>query len=102
MKRERPLSKRSRLKPVGKRGRAIRREIESVRAVVLARDGNRCRRCGSSRKPLDLHHRRGRAQGGANTAENLISLCRACHSSITAQTAPDWRKWVEMRKAGAA
>jgi len=44
---------------------------------------HRCRNCG---KPHDLHvhHIVERAHGGSNDPENLITLCRTCHSSVHA------------------
>ena len=66
---------------------------EKVREEILARDGHRCRKCGAGEPPgrsHDVHHMRpfrefGYVRGGnrndrlANTPENLITLCRACH-----------------------
>jgi DEAD/DEAH box helicase domain-containing protein len=66
---------------------------EKVREEILTRDGHRCRKCGAGEPPdrsHDVHHIRpfrefGYVRGGnrndrlANTPENLITLCRACH-----------------------
>lgn len=52
--------------------------FESTRDFVLWRDGYHCHACGS-RKHLTVHHITPRSQGGANRAENLTTLCRACH-----------------------
>jgi len=52
-----------------------------LRKAVLSRDGHRCRCCGG-RGGLTVHHRRWRRYGGATAAENLITLCRACHSLV--------------------
>ncbi len=59
-----------------------------VRAMVEARDGNRCVRCGKpcSRAEDSLHHRWPRGRGGENTVENLIVLCgdgvTLCHGFV--------------------
>lgn len=47
-----------------------------LRALVEARDGNRCVRCGKSVSRTDdsLHHRIPRGRGGENSAENLLLL----------------------------
>jgi hypothetical protein len=45
---------------------------------VSARDLGKCQRCG--RAGCDPHHRKPRARGGPDWWENLIYLCRACHS----------------------
>ncbi len=63
------------------------------RAAALARDGYRCRHCGTPEReghPLEVHHRVPFAAFGyvpgvndfyrqANRLENLITLCPACH-----------------------
>lgn len=64
-----------------------------LRALVRARDGGRCQRCGRfiGDGARSLHHRRPRGMGGskhANTAANLILLCGTgtsaggCHSIV--------------------
>jgi len=52
-------------------------------AFVVARDGS-CRECGSTHY-LAAHHVIPRAEGGADAAENLITLCASCHARIEAQ-----------------
>ncbi len=60
---------------------------DSVRREVLRRDGYECADCGwsheewnsSDPRHLELHHQSEHAAGGANTANNLISLCVVCH-----------------------
>ena len=53
----------------------------AVRREVLARDRHRCQRpgCGHTRF-LEVHHIVSRAAGGGNEAENLVTLCSACHT----------------------
>ena len=51
---------------------------ENVKAYVKARDGFRCRSCGS-RDHLEVHHIRQRKDGGSNSPDNLITLCHGCH-----------------------
>jgi 5-methylcytosine-specific restriction endonuclease McrA len=55
----------------------------AIRRAVLERDGHRCRvaGCGSTRF-LAVHHREPRSAGGANTIENLVTLCARCHRAI--------------------
>lgn len=45
---------------------------------IAARDHDKCQRCG--RRGHDAHHRKTKARGGPDAWENLIYLCRACHS----------------------
>ena len=69
--------KRTKTKPVPKQ----------VYADVLARDMG-CRAAGVIRIPcagrIDPHHVKRRSQGGQDTVENLISLCRAHHDWVHA------------------
>jgi hypothetical protein len=62
-----------------------------VRVEVLSRDKYRCVECGwhhgmatpsDPRHHLELHHLHQHAQGGLNTAENLITVCNVCHDSL--------------------
>jgi len=60
---------------------------DQVRRQVLQRDEYRCRNCGwnhdkwnpSDPRHLEAHHIDPHAQGGANTPNNLITLCNVCH-----------------------
>lgn len=36
-----------------------------------------------SRRAVDLHHKRNRSQGGKDTDDSLLLLCRECHSFAT-------------------
>jgi 5-methylcytosine-specific restriction endonuclease McrA len=55
------------------------REYEELRHRVLRRDGWRCQFCGS-RQNLEVHHQQFRSRSGEDTEDNLISVCRNCHS----------------------
>lgn len=66
---------------------------DPVRLVVLQRDGFKCAECGwnramlspdDPRKMLELHHRQHHSDKGANTIENLITLCNVHHDAIHA------------------
>jgi 5-methylcytosine-specific restriction endonuclease McrA len=54
---------------------------ESLRQQVLCRDGWRCQSCGAMSN-LEVHHRKFRSHSGADSEENLITLCTACHASV--------------------
>jgi 5-methylcytosine-specific restriction endonuclease McrA len=56
---------------------------ENVRQAVLARDGHKCVRCGSTQN-LEVDHIVPVARGGRHTAENGRTLCRPCHLHVTA------------------
>ena len=51
---------------------------ENVKVYVKARDGYRCRSCGSN-KHLEVHHLVQRKDGGSNRPDNLVTLCHDCH-----------------------
>ena len=51
-----------------------------TRREVLARDRHRCQAPGCGRtRFLEVHHLTPRQSGGSNDAENLTTLCGACH-----------------------
>lgn len=67
-----------------------------VRALVLARDGYACCRCGKGCGPgiaeYSLQHRKARGVGGDNSLSNLILLCGSattgCHGHVEARSDP--------------
>jgi len=50
-----------------------------LRQQILRRDGWRCQCCGAMSN-LEVHHREFRSHSGADSEENLITLCAACHA----------------------
>jgi hypothetical protein len=66
------------------RSRTIQPEI---RRFVFERDGNRCVRCGSTRR-LTADHIIPFSKDGEHTIENLRTLCQTCNSSRGARE--DW------------
>ena len=52
---------------------------ESLRQQILRRDGWRCQSCGTMSN-LEVHHREFRSHSGADSEENLITLCHVCHA----------------------
>lgn len=58
------------------------------RLAILARDLYLCQPCLTAGRPTqatEVHHVVAKAHGGGNEPENLISICRECHSEATAQ-----------------
>jgi 5-methylcytosine-specific restriction endonuclease McrA len=53
---------------------------ETLRQLVLRRDGWRCQSCGTM-SSLEIHHKQFRSHSGEDSEENLITLCTACHAS---------------------
>jgi len=54
---------------------------ESLRQQILRRDSWRCQSCGTMSN-LEVHHRQFRTHSGADSEENLITLCAACHAGV--------------------
>jgi 5-methylcytosine-specific restriction endonuclease McrA len=54
---------------------------ESLRQQILRRDGWRCQSCGTMSN-LEVHHMEFRSHSGADSEENLITLCAACHAGV--------------------
>ena len=52
---------------------------ESLRQQILRRDGWKCQSCGAMAN-LEVHHMEVRSHLGADSENNLITLCTACHS----------------------
>lgn len=66
--------------------------LRELWAVLYAEHG-RCARCHSERPPLDAHHLLSRARGGKDELDNLVLLCRRCHTMVTDHSCPDWEAW---------
>ncbi len=54
---------------------------ENLKQYVLERDGHRCQHCKAQQK-LHVHHLIWRRNGGADTHQNLITLCKTCHDLV--------------------
>lgn len=71
----------SRARDRGKARKAREAAWQAVRRIVLARDGRRCRVCGS-RDQVEAHHIRFRSLGGEHTTANTACLCAAHHADV--------------------
>lgn len=56
-------------------------ELQHARALVMERDGNRCRYCGGHRN-LHIHHITYRSSGVDHQPHNLITLCTEHHDLV--------------------
>ena len=59
---------------------------ENLKAYAKWRDGGKCRVCGKTPRKdssvrLEVHHIVRRADGGTDTPENVVTLCRECHEA---------------------
>lgn len=54
----------------------------NVREYVLHRDGHTCQHCHGKSKDeiLQVHHIRGKAEGATDRPEELLTVCKTCHS----------------------
>ena len=74
--RRRKRRNKKRLQRRKQKNRGSRRIPHEVKEAVLSRDGNKCRKCGTSNN-LTLHHIKYRRYGGQSTVENLITVLSA-------------------------
>jgi hypothetical protein len=65
----------------GSRLRLDPASYEVLRQQVLRRDDWRCQSCGAMAN-LEVHHQEFRSHSGADSEENLITLCYACHGRV--------------------
>ena len=50
-----------------------------------------CKKNGKLTPAEEVHHIKPLSQGGSNTDDNFMSLCKSCHSSISAESGDRWR-----------
>ena len=62
------------------------KDFYNVRQYVLHRDGYACQsgQKGKHSAQLQVHHKQYRSDGGSDTADNLVTLCAACHAGLHA------------------
>jgi len=65
-------------RPKATRSRLDDMAYEDTRPRVLRRDVWKCQFCGTMSN-LEVHHRKFRSHSGADSEENLITLCVDCH-----------------------
>ncbi len=64
-----------------------------IRALFLAAHPlcEMCRKAGRFTEATEVHHILPLAHGGTHDEENLMALCKACHSRISAESGDRWR-----------
>jgi 5-methylcytosine-specific restriction endonuclease McrA len=70
------------MSPIGPKPVLLRLDAvayEALRQQILLRDGWRCQSCGTMSN-LEVHHKQFRSHSGHDSEENLITLCRGCHT----------------------
>lgn len=60
------------------------KDFYNVKAFVLSRDKHECQKCSGKKKDsrLHVHHIVFRSNGGTDSPDNLVTLCKACHDSL--------------------
>lgn len=84
LKRSEKRLKRTRLNPIGKKGKAHRLRMDLLRPTVFARALWRCEFPGCGSECHHAHHVLPRSRGGPDTLENLIAVCFTHHQWIHA------------------
>lgn len=79
MRKYRAVARRRRRAPVTRPGQGPRWFPPAMRAVIMRRDGYRCRICGS-RYQLEIDHIIPYSLGGPTTVANGQVLCHACNT----------------------
>ena len=54
-------------------------DVKLIKKEILIRDNYTCTKCGSKNN-LQIHHIIYHSNGGKDTMENLITLCKQCHA----------------------
>lgn len=64
--------------------KGVQQGYTNVKDYVLFRDNYVCQYCKgkSKEKRLEVHHIKYRSQGGGNSPNNLITLCKTCHDNL--------------------
>jgi len=67
---------------VGKAYQESNRLDENLRIATLMRDRYQCTQCEKKNSQLDAHHIVWKEDGGKDTIQNLITLCKSCHRKV--------------------
>ena len=72
--------------------KGIQYGFENLKAAVRSRDGYICQKCGKKKGRMEVHHINPRSKGGADIAENLVTVCPDCHEKIHSGKIPNFTK----------
>lgn len=89
---------RERLEATGMTGEQWR--LTSIR--IIARDGNKCRYCGTGKGRMMCDHVTPLAQGGDSSDANLVCACHSCNGGKSGLTLEEWKgqSWASSWRAG--
>jgi 5-methylcytosine-specific restriction endonuclease McrA len=85
LKRSEKRLKRTRLNPIGKKGREHRDRMRAVRPTVIERAEGLCQAgfvLGCTGRAEQVHHVLPTERGGSDRLDNLIAVCEPCHFGI--------------------
>lgn len=54
----------------------------NAKEAILVRDNYQCRNCNTRNTELHVHHIVPKSQGGGDQLDNLITLCKPCHTNL--------------------
>ena len=74
--------------------------FENSKAACLNRDNYTCQHCRTKKGTLHAHHIVYRSQGGADTLDNLITLCEECHKKLHKGELKDFEAKLKGKKKG--
>ena len=71
-------------------GKPTRKASARLRFLILERDAFTCRYCGRKAPDVELHvdHAIALADGGTDTADNLVTACRDCNLGKSGHSVP--------------
>lgn len=58
------------------------KDFYNIKAYVLHRDNHKCQKCGTKKEKFHVHHIIFKSDGGTDTPDNLITLCKICHDKL--------------------
>lgn len=73
-----------------RRSKRLREQARTCIPLIVARDGYRCRYCGSMTATFVVDHIHPISRGGGNVLENLALACEPCNLSKGAKTLDEW------------
>src|SRR5574344_686567 len=72
----------------------------NAKAACLNRDNYTCQCCRTKKGTLNAHHIVYRSNGGADTLDNLITLCKECHKKLHDGKLKDFEAKLKGKKKG--
>ena len=74
--------------------------FKNVQEACFNRDDYKCQCCKTKKGTLNAHHIIYRSNGGADTLDNLITLCAYCHKNLHSGKLKDFESKLEGKRKG--